>query len=36
LTYQAADRTLTDEEVSKLQARIQRTLEKELGAQLRG
>ena len=36
LTYQAGDRTLTDEEVSKLQARIQRTLEKEFGAQQRG
>jgi phenylalanyl-tRNA synthetase beta subunit len=29
------DRTLTDEEVNKLQMRIQRRLEKELGARLR-
>jgi len=35
LAYQAMDRTLTDEEVNKLQARIQRVLEKQLGAQLR-
>jgi len=35
LTYQAMDRTLTDKEVNKLRARIQRRLEKELGAQLR-
>ncbi len=36
LTFQALDRTLTDDEVNKLKGRIQRTLEKELGAQLRG
>jgi len=36
LTFQAMDRTLTDDEVNKLKTRIQRTLEKELGAQLRG
>jgi phenylalanyl-tRNA synthetase beta chain len=35
LKYQALDRTLTDDEVSHLHARIQRTLEKEVGAQLR-
>jgi len=35
LTFQAMDRTLTDDEVNKLKVRIQRTLEKELGAQLR-
>jgi phenylalanyl-tRNA synthetase beta chain len=35
LTYQAMDRTLTDEEVNRLQLRIQRKLETELGAQLR-
>jgi phenylalanyl-tRNA synthetase beta chain len=35
LAFQAPDRTLTDEEVSKQQARILRVLEKELGAQLR-
>jgi phenylalanyl-tRNA synthetase beta chain len=35
LTYQAPDRTLTDDDASKLQSRILRTLEKELGAQLR-
>ena len=35
LTFQAPDRTLTDEEVSKQQTRILRVLEKELGAQLR-
>ncbi|MGQ9492970.1 MAG: phenylalanine--tRNA ligase subunit beta [Anaerolineae bacterium] len=35
LTYQAMDRTLTDVEVNKIQLRIQRTLEKELGAKLR-
>jgi phenylalanyl-tRNA synthetase beta chain len=36
LTLQAPDRTLTDEEASRLLSRILRTLEKELGAQLRG
>nr|MBC7245433.1 phenylalanine--tRNA ligase subunit beta [Chloroflexota bacterium] len=35
LTYQAMDRTLTDDEVDRVQLRIQRTLERELGAQLR-
>jgi phenylalanyl-tRNA synthetase beta chain len=35
LSYQAADRTLTSEEVSRLQIRIQKAVEKELGAQLR-
>ena len=35
LTYQADDRTLTDEEVARVQARIVRRLERELGAQLR-
>lgn len=35
LTYQAIDRTLTDEEVNRLQSRIQKRLEKELGATLR-
>ncbi|MBC7232781.1 MAG: phenylalanine--tRNA ligase subunit beta [Chloroflexi bacterium] len=35
LTYQAPDRTLTDDEVNKIQLRIQKALEKELGAQLR-
>lgn len=35
LKYQAPDRTLTDDEVGRLHARIQRTLEKDLGAQLR-
>ena len=36
LTYQAMDRTLTDDEVNRLQLRIQRKLETELGAALRG
>jgi len=36
LTYQAADRTLTDKEVAKVHARIVRRLEKELEAELRG
>ncbi len=36
LTYQADDRTLTDQDASKLRARIVRTLERELGAALRG
>ena len=35
LTFQAMDRTLTEDEVNKLKLRIQRALEKELGAQLR-
>jgi phenylalanyl-tRNA synthetase beta chain len=35
LTYQAMDRTLTDEEINRLQTRIQRRLEKEVGASLR-
>jgi phenylalanyl-tRNA synthetase beta chain len=35
LTYQAEDRTLTDGEVAKVQARIVRHLAKELGAELR-
>jgi len=35
LTYQAMDRTLTDEDVNRQQTRIQKSLEKELGAQLR-
>lgn len=35
LTYQAPDRTLTDDEVSKLRLRIVRRLEQELGARLR-
>ena len=35
LQYQAPDRTLTDDEVAKQHARIQRALEKELEAQLR-
>jgi len=35
LTFQAKDRTLTDDEVNKLKVRIQRALEKELGAKLR-
>jgi phenylalanyl-tRNA synthetase beta chain len=35
LTYQAEDRTLTDEEVAKLRDRIVKRLEKEVGAQLR-
>ncbi|MGC8785817.1 MAG: phenylalanine--tRNA ligase subunit beta [Anaerolineae bacterium] len=35
LTYQAMDRTLTDDEVNKVQLRILKALEKELGAQLR-
>ncbi len=36
LTYQAPDRTLTDDDAAKLHSRILRYLEKELGAQLRG
>jgi len=35
LTYQADDRTLVDEEVSRLQTRIQKKLEGQLGATLR-
>ncbi len=35
LTYQAEDRTLTDDEVLKIRQRIIRQLEKELGAKLR-
>jgi phenylalanyl-tRNA synthetase beta chain len=35
LTYQAADRTLTDEEVAKVRNKIVKRLEKELGAKLR-
>ena len=35
LTYQAADRTLTDEEVLQIRQRIVRRLEQELGAKLR-
>jgi len=35
VTYQAVERTLTDEEVNRLQMRVQRSLERELGAQLR-
>jgi len=35
LTYQADDRTLTDQEVSKVRAKIVRRLEQELGATLR-
>jgi phenylalanyl-tRNA synthetase beta chain len=36
LTYQSAERTLTDKEVAKLRNKIVRRLEKELGANLRG
>jgi phenylalanyl-tRNA synthetase beta chain len=35
LTFQAPDRTLTDKEVAKVQSRIVKKLEKELGAKLR-
>jgi phenylalanyl-tRNA synthetase beta chain len=35
LTFQAEDRTLTDKEVAKVQDRIVRRLERELGAKLR-
>jgi phenylalanyl-tRNA synthetase beta chain len=35
LTFQAEDRTLTDQEVAKAQGRIVTKLEKELGARLR-
>ena len=36
LTYQAADRTLTDQDVAQIRQRIIRRLEQELGARLRG
>ena len=36
LTFQAEDRTLTDQEVAKVQSKIVSRLEKELGARLRG
>ncbi|MCS6908462.1 MAG: phenylalanine--tRNA ligase subunit beta [Anaerolineales bacterium] len=36
LTYQAEDRTLTDEEAAQIRNRIVRRLEQELGARLRG
>jgi len=36
LTYQATDRTLTDEEVARVQQRIVRRLEEKVGASLRG
>ncbi len=36
ITYQAADKTLTDKDVAGIRARIIRRLEKELGAKLRG
>ncbi len=36
LTYQADDRTLTDEEVARIRNKIVRRLERELGAALRG
>jgi phenylalanyl-tRNA synthetase beta chain len=36
LTYQASDRTLTDEEVANVRQRIVRKLEQALGARLRG
>jgi phenylalanyl-tRNA synthetase beta chain len=35
LTYQAYDRTLTDEEISNIRKRIIQTLEKEMDAQIR-
>jgi phenylalanyl-tRNA synthetase beta chain len=35
LTFQAEDRTLTDKDVAKVQDRIVRRLERELGAKLR-
>jgi phenylalanyl-tRNA synthetase beta chain len=35
LTYQALDRTLTDEEVAQVRSRIVRRLEADLGARLR-
>ena len=36
LTYQAPDRTLTDEDTKKLRGKIVARLERELGASLRG
>lgn len=36
LTYQAEDRTLTDEEVARVRDKVVRRLEEELGARLRG
>jgi len=36
ITYQAPDRTLTDEEVAQVRGRIVRRLEADLGARLRG
>jgi phenylalanyl-tRNA synthetase beta chain len=36
LTYRADDRTLTDEEVNRLQARVIEQLGQTFGAQLRG
>jgi len=36
LTYQAPDRTLTDEEVSQLHRKIQQGLQEKLGAEIRG
>jgi phenylalanyl-tRNA synthetase beta chain len=36
LTYQAPDRTLTDNEVAQLRGRIIKRLDQELGAKLRG
>ena len=36
LTYQAEDRTLTDNEVGKVRNKIVKRVEKELGAELRG
>lgn len=36
LTYQAPDRTLTDQEAAQIRSRIVRRLEQELGARLRG
>ncbi|UCC89950.1 MAG: hypothetical protein JSV81_00305, partial [Anaerolineales bacterium] len=35
LTFQAEDRTLTDKEVAKVQSKVVKTLERELGAKLR-
>jgi phenylalanyl-tRNA synthetase beta chain len=35
ITYQALDRTLTDEEVSQVRGRIMRRLEADLGARIR-
>ncbi|MGD2147214.1 MAG: hypothetical protein PVH41_11010, partial [Anaerolineae bacterium] len=36
LTYQADDRTLTDEEVAGVRSKVVERLEQELGASLRG